>query len=98
MKIINVLILLVILVFITEITYSQTTTGSNVRPATSAFNGWDGSGSNPGQLDIKNLFTNQDIYIWNNDGTTTSIRMTISGSTEALYTNNVGIGPNFTTP
>lgn len=40
-----------------RITMAQVTKLDNQRPATSAFLGWDGTGTNPGALDIKNAFT-----------------------------------------
>ncbi len=66
------LIITIILACITEITYAQATLQSNVRPPTAAFNGWDGTGLNPGSLEIRNNF-NRPIKFFTN----TSQRATI---------------------
>lgn len=62
---------LLILLFLPRLLFSQSTTTNNTRPATPAFNGWDGGGTNPGALDIRNDFSgcticNIDFYIDNN--------------------------------
>ena len=62
---------LLILLFLPRLLFSQSTTTNNTRPATPAFNGWDGGGTNPEALDIRNDFSGCTIcniyfYIDNN--------------------------------
>lgn len=54
----------VILVCITTITFSQVTKLDNVRPNTTAYLGWDGTGSYPGSLDVMNNFSSQPINFY----------------------------------
>ena len=53
----NQILIIVILACVSKLNFAQVTVGNNVRPATPAFNGWDGTGINVGSLDIKNEFT-----------------------------------------
>lgn len=63
----SICLLLTILLFNLKV-HSQTTVFGNTRPAGTTFNGWDGTGTNPGALDIRNDFAgcslcNIDFYI-----------------------------------
>src|SRR5438105_6159965 len=75
--------------------YSQSDHATNISGSTSsAFEplGWKSGSDN--SVDIVNYFPNQNVYIWTNDGTTTSIgsqKVTIVGSSGATD-GFVGIG------
>jgi hypothetical protein len=74
----RLLTLLPILCFFAPMALGQTTTTNNVRPATTAFLGWDGTGTNFGSLDIKNLFASQPINFYS--GTTPTLRCSITST------------------
>ncbi len=62
MKTKHQLIITLILVFLTEISIAQVKTLTNLRPLNPTLQlGWDGTGSNPGSLEIRNDFSTQPI-------------------------------------
>jgi len=75
----QLLILLQTLCLSAQMAFGQTTTTSNVRPATTAYLGWDGTGANSGSLDIKNLFGSQPINFYNGTGPTLCLAVTAAG-------------------
>ena len=87
---------LLILLFLPRLLFSQSTTTNNTRPATPAFNGWDGGGTNPGALDIRNDFSgcticNIDFYIDNNK----FVQVLTSGDVNAYRIGDGSTGNSF---
>jgi hypothetical protein len=74
--------------------FSQTTTTNNARPATSAFNGWDNTGT-PGPLDIRNDFSPRErIDFWLN--TLNCLQIQTSGDLDVVQgANGYKIGNNY---
>ncbi|MEP7265576.1 MAG: hypothetical protein ABI772_13805 [Bacteroidota bacterium] len=96
-KRISVLTLVTILIRVT-LAYCQVSTLTNTATTglPTEYVGWDGTGGFNKHLDIKNSFTgNYNINFWTNNGTSTTQKMTIIGSSGATD-GYVGIGTSYT--
>ncbi len=76
--------------FVYSSSVAQVTQLNNIRPSGPAFNGWDGTGFNPGSLQIRNNFDDIIEFHTNN-----LLRITILGG--PITNGFVGIGTAFPT-
>ena len=84
------IIISILMALICTDSIAQVTQLNTIRPASPAFNGWDGTGPNPGSLQIRNNFDDLIEFHTNN-----LQRMTILGG--PVTNGFVGIGSNLTT-
>lgn len=83
------------LILFPTLVMSQTTLTSNTRTSTTAFLGWNNTGT-PGSLDVRNDFTgSQPINFFTGGNAAANQRLTILGSAGNGY---VGVGSGFNTP